>query len=242
MPEWHGSGIAHRGVTMVSFNYRLGVFGFLDHPETGGNFAVQDWVAALTLVSRNIATFGGDPDNVTVFGHSAGATAGRTLLSTPTTQGLFRRAILQSAGLERAAALPDTAQDRLVETSAPDVRDAGRKRYRTPAAGAHRAGTASILRAVRHPADPRPGAHPRQPDLVSDQRRKRCGPRPVLLAGRSAGAVRAHHGRGAVLRQTERSLRSPPGIDPNLIYTPATLTAMAKALGATRAEDVSSAT
>src|SRR5882757_2015068 len=61
MPEYHGASLARRGVTYVSFNYRLGAFGFLHHPETGGNAAVQDWVAALKWVSRNITAFGGDP-------------------------------------------------------------------------------------------------------------------------------------------------------------------------------------
>jgi para-nitrobenzyl esterase len=83
----------------------------------GGNAAVQDWVAALNWVSHNIADFGGDPGNVTIFGQSAGATAVRTLLATPSAQGLFHRAIMQSAGFEQAAALPDTARQRLVEAS-----------------------------------------------------------------------------------------------------------------------------
>ena len=117
MTDYHGTAIARHGVTYVSVNYRLGAFGFLDHPEVGGNAAVQDWVAALEWVSRNISAFGGDPGNVTVFGQSAGATAVRALLATPSAQGLFHRAILQSAGLEPAAALPDTARQRLVEAS-----------------------------------------------------------------------------------------------------------------------------
>jgi hypothetical protein len=68
MPESHGTAIAQRDVTIVSFNYRLGAFAFLDHPEAGGNFAVQDWIAALTWVAHNIRAFGGDPDNVTIHG------------------------------------------------------------------------------------------------------------------------------------------------------------------------------
>lgn len=117
MTEYHGTSIAQRGVTFVSFNYRLGAFGFLDHPDAGGNVAVQDWVAALDWVSRNIAAFGGDPGNVTIFGQSAGATAVRTLLATPSARGLFHRAILQSADFEQAAAVPDTARHRLAEAS-----------------------------------------------------------------------------------------------------------------------------
>lgn len=117
MMDYDGTSIALCGVTYVSFNYRLGALGFLDHPEVGGNFAVQDWVAALAWVSSNIAAFGGDPGNVTVFGQSAGATAVRTLLATPSAQGLFHRAVLQSAGFEQAAALPDTARERVVKAS-----------------------------------------------------------------------------------------------------------------------------
>jgi para-nitrobenzyl esterase len=117
MKEWHGTSLARRGVVVVSFNYRLGGFGFLSHPETGDNFAVQDWVAALTWVARNIRAFGGDPGNVTVFGQSAGGAAVRTLLGTPSARGLFQRAILQSGGLEAAAALPDISRERVTNAS-----------------------------------------------------------------------------------------------------------------------------
>ena len=95
--------LARRGVTLVSFNYRLGVFGFLAHPLFGANFAVLDYVAALTWVRDNIAAFGGNPDNVTIFGQSAGAVATRTLLACPPAAGLFHRAIIQSAGFEAKA-------------------------------------------------------------------------------------------------------------------------------------------
>jgi para-nitrobenzyl esterase len=118
MGEWHGTSLAQRGVVLVSFNYRLGPLGFLSHPETGGNFAVQDWVAALKWVAQNIRAFGGDPDNVTVFGQSAGAVAVRTLLGTPSARGLFRRAIMQSGGGEHVAALPDASRERVTSASA----------------------------------------------------------------------------------------------------------------------------
>jgi len=111
MKLWHGSELARRGVVLVSFNYRLGAFGFFAHPEAGGNFAVQDWVAALRWVARNVSAFGGDPGNVTVFGQSAGGTAVRTLLGTPSARGLFHRAILQSGGFEPGAGLPDTVRE-----------------------------------------------------------------------------------------------------------------------------------
>jgi para-nitrobenzyl esterase len=118
MTLWHGRELARRGVVVVSFNYRLGAFGFLSHPEAGGNFAVQDWVAALRWVACNAPAFGGDPGNVTVFGQSAGGVAVRTLLGTPSARGLFHRAILQSGGCEPGAALPDTVGERVGLASA----------------------------------------------------------------------------------------------------------------------------
>jgi len=238
MPEWHGSSIAHRGVTMVSFNYRLGAFGFLDHPQAGGNFAVQDWVAALTWVSRNIAAFGGDPDNVTVFGHSAGATAERALLSTPTAQGLFHRAVLQSAGLERAAALPDNARERLVEASAQlremlDGSDIERLRQ-VPTEQVRQAsfalsGIRPVPGQVHTPANltwcPTSDGNVVGPDLS-------CWPADLpVLFGHTADEAR-------FFIRPSGPYGAPPGIDPNLIYTPATLTAMAKALGGTHADDI----
>ena len=101
-----GSVIASKGVTALTFNYRLGAFGFLAHPDVGANFGVLDYVAVLDWVRTNITEFGGDPDNVTIFGESAGAVAVRTLLSCRQARGLFHRAIIQSAGFERPAFAP----------------------------------------------------------------------------------------------------------------------------------------
>jgi para-nitrobenzyl esterase len=98
-----GASLAAKGVTVVTINYRLGAFGFLADPAFGSNFAVQDHVAALGWVRANIAGFGGNPDNVTVFGQSAGAVAVRSLLQCPQAKGLFHRAIIQSAGFEAPA-------------------------------------------------------------------------------------------------------------------------------------------
>ena len=98
-----GSRLAAKGVTAVTFNYRLGAAGFLAHPDVGANFGVLDYVAALQWVRTNIAAFGGDLRNVTIFGESAGAVAVRTLLHCPPARGLFHRAIIQSAGFERPA-------------------------------------------------------------------------------------------------------------------------------------------
>ena len=107
-----GTRLAARGAVVVSFNYRLGAFGFLFHPAFGGNFAVQDQVAALRWVGENIVAFGGDPDRVTIFGQSAGAVAVRSLLSCPAAEGLFHRAILQSAGFEPPAVAPAWSRQR----------------------------------------------------------------------------------------------------------------------------------
>ena len=117
MKHWTGESLATRGAVVVSLNYRLGAFGFLMHPQAGGNFAVLDWVAALTWVSKNIINFGGDPNLVTIFGQSAGGAAVRALLSTPTAKGLFHRGIIQSAGYEHYAAVPSPSRRRVVESS-----------------------------------------------------------------------------------------------------------------------------
>ncbi|KAL7916892.1 Carboxylesterase [Trichoderma velutinum] len=117
MDVYSGQNLARRGVVVVSLNYRLGAFGFLRHPEAGGNFAVSDWVAALKWVSENVKMFGGHPQNVTIFGQSAGAVAVRTLLCTPAARGLFHRAIIQSAGFEDYAATPSPNAERVNDTS-----------------------------------------------------------------------------------------------------------------------------
>jgi para-nitrobenzyl esterase len=100
-PAIDGSRLAEMGVLVATFNYRLGVLGFLAHPELdtdgpSGNYGLQDQLAALRWVQANIARFGGDPDNVTVFGESAGAHAIGILAASPLTTGLFHKAIAQS--------------------------------------------------------------------------------------------------------------------------------------------------
>lgn len=102
---YDGSAFAKSGVVFVSFNYRLGRFGFFSHPaltaEAGkavGNFAMEDQVAALKWVQANIAAFGGDPAKVTIIGESAGGTAVVNLLTMPSARGLFRGAISMSGG------------------------------------------------------------------------------------------------------------------------------------------------
>ena len=101
---YDGSAFAKRDIVLVSINYRLGALGFLAHPElsaesengTSGNYGFLDQIAALQWVKENIAPFGGDPDNVTIFGESAGGTSVSVLCSSPLAKGLFHRAILQS--------------------------------------------------------------------------------------------------------------------------------------------------
>jgi len=102
VPWYDGANLARRDAVIVTINYRLGAFGYLHleglDPRYGGsgNAGLLDQVAALAWVQDNIAGFGGDPDNVTVWGESAGAMSVGALLGTPAAEGLFRRAILQS--------------------------------------------------------------------------------------------------------------------------------------------------
>ncbi len=96
--------LAQRGVIVVSMNYRLGVFGFFVHPElakesghnSAGNYGLLDQLAALSWVHENIAAFGGDPGNVTIFGESAGSFSVSAQMASPLDKGLFQRAIGES--------------------------------------------------------------------------------------------------------------------------------------------------
>ena len=98
--------MAKKGVVFVNINYRLGVFGFLAHPElsqesghhASGNYALLDMIAALQWVQKNIAALGGDPTNVTIAGQSAGAFAVNFLTASPLAKGLFQKAIAESGG------------------------------------------------------------------------------------------------------------------------------------------------
>lgn len=98
----NGVELASKGAVLVSFNYRLGVFGFLSHPaldaegSPSGDFGLQDQIAALKWVQANIAQFGGDPANVTIFGESAGAMSVGLLMASPLAKGLFAKAICES--------------------------------------------------------------------------------------------------------------------------------------------------
>jgi len=91
-----GSAFARSGVVLIAINYRLGIDGFVPIPGAPTNLGLRDQIAALKWVQRNAAAFGGDPDNVTVFGESAGAMSVANLVASPLARGLFRRAIIQS--------------------------------------------------------------------------------------------------------------------------------------------------
>jgi para-nitrobenzyl esterase len=101
---YSGKHLAERGVVVVSINYRLGILGYLAHPElsaessrhVSGNYGLQDQIAALRWVKANIAAFGGDPANVTIFGESAGALSVMDLLASPPARGLFAKALSES--------------------------------------------------------------------------------------------------------------------------------------------------
>ena len=99
---YDGTNFARDGVVCAVINWRLGADGFLDLGDGGANVGLLDQVAALEWVRENIAAFGGDPDNVTVFGQSAGAMSIGVLLSIPRAEGMFRRAILQSGAAHTA--------------------------------------------------------------------------------------------------------------------------------------------
>ena len=133
--EMDGEAWAAEDVVLVTINYRLGIFGFFNHPEltaesghnASGNYGLMDQIAALKWIKANIAQFGGDPDNVTIVGQSAGAASVKYLCTSPLTDGLFNKAVIQSGGgvggpgdLMRGKLLAD-----IESTSAKMLEDAG---------------------------------------------------------------------------------------------------------------------
>ncbi|MDH5834623.1 carboxylesterase/lipase family protein [Luteimonas kalidii] len=115
-PMYDGEALARQGVVMVTINYRLGVLGWLAHPDlsaesgdgVSGNYGLLDQVEALRWIQRNITAFGGDPGNVTIAGESAGALSVMYLLAAPPARGLFHRAIAQSAYMISTPALRES--------------------------------------------------------------------------------------------------------------------------------------
>jgi para-nitrobenzyl esterase len=136
-PNFDGESLARRGVVLVSASYRLTAFGFFAHPEltresphhASGNYGLMDQIAALQWVHDNIARFGGDPANVTIFGQSAGAVDATVLMTSPLAAGLFHKVIAESGTVTRnpdAATLAMTALGPLmpVKSGAVDYSDA----------------------------------------------------------------------------------------------------------------------
>src|SRR5437763_284756 len=104
VPIYDGEAMAKKGIVFVSLNYRVGIFGFFAHPEltkespnhASGNYGLMDQIAALQWVKNNIAAFGGDPNNVTIAGQSAGSMSVNCLVASPLAKGLFNKAIAES--------------------------------------------------------------------------------------------------------------------------------------------------
>ncbi|MCM3778418.1 carboxylesterase/lipase family protein [Microbacterium hydrocarbonoxydans] len=109
LPLYSGRAFARDGIVHVSINYRLGIDGFLHLGEGHDNLGLRDQIAALEWVQRNIATFGGDPDRVTIMGQSAGGVSVFTHLAMPASEGLFHRAIAQSGSTIGSMSI-DTAE------------------------------------------------------------------------------------------------------------------------------------
>ncbi|GGG79208.1 carboxylesterase/lipase family protein [Edaphobacter dinghuensis] len=116
-----GQFLAHRNTIIVSMNYRLGIFGFFVHPEltaesphhASGNYGLMDQTAAVEWTKRNIAAFGGDPSNITIFGESAGSFAVSTLMASPQSRGLISKAIGESGGALYSAGLSYPSRESL---------------------------------------------------------------------------------------------------------------------------------
>lgn len=105
-PDFSGENFARQGVILITFNYRLGRLGFFafpalskEHPEEPkGNYAYMDQIAAVKWVKQNIGAFGGNPENITIFGESAGGVSVQSLITIPAAKGLFQKAIVESGG------------------------------------------------------------------------------------------------------------------------------------------------
>ncbi|HYL98213.1 MAG TPA: carboxylesterase family protein, partial [Blastocatellia bacterium] len=122
-PRQDGENLAKKGVIVVSMNYRLGVFGFLAHPDltkesshhASGNYALLDQTAALRWVQKNIAAFGGDPKKVTIFGESAGSFSVSAQVASPLAAGLFQRAIGESGAFFPVGGQPGLGAQHLTD-------------------------------------------------------------------------------------------------------------------------------
>ena len=194
---YDGASFARDGVVLVSVNYRLGGLGFFAHPaidaeakargEPTGDFGILDQIAAMKWVQRNIAAFGGDPKNVTIFGESAGAVDVLYHLTLPASRGLFAKAIVESGGAARAI------------TTRADKQREGQEIARR--AGLSDTATAAELRALPAEKTVPPGANLGfGPFLDGDPVRE--SPSEVIAAGRAAHVpviVGANSGEGSLM-------------------------------------------
>ena len=177
---YHGARLARRGdVVVVTINYRLGALGFLNHPELrargiDANLGIRDQIRALEWVRENIAAFGGDPGNVTIFGESAGGMSVGTLLAAPAARGLFHRAILQSGALHHVAS---EAQAARVAEAFLDALGLDARGRRGAALCAHVARSSARSRSSRCASGSARALMPWQPSVDGD-----CLPRTALEA------------------------------------------------------------
>lgn len=159
VPVYDGEEMAKKGLVFLTINYRVGVLGFLAHPEltaesgynSSGNYGLLDQIEALKWVNKNIEAFGGDPANVTIAGQSAGAFSINYLVASPLTNGLFHRAIAESGG----AILPSSSLAR--GNGLQQAEEAGKKWAESLGAGSIaelRAKTAEDILAARGPGSP----------------------------------------------------------------------------------------
>jgi para-nitrobenzyl esterase len=140
-PHNDGEALAKKGVVLVTFNYRVGPFGFFSHPEltkesghnASGNQALADSIAVLRWVQKNATAFGGDPSRVTIFGESAGAAMVGGLLGSPVAKGLFHRAILESGAWMGLGMAPMAPLTRAEQAATAPVGRGGRRGEPPPA-------------------------------------------------------------------------------------------------------------
>jgi len=150
-----GQYLAQRNVVVVSMNYRLGIFGFFTHPELAaesphhatGNYGLMDQLAALQWVKQNIAAFGGDPNNVTIFGESAGSSSVSRHIASPLSRGLFHHAIGESGGAVASGRAPERT---LEQREKADVSFAISSYGTSKLAELRRLPTEDIIRPVMH--------------------------------------------------------------------------------------------